>query len=83
MFYLKQKERVLNGTTAPNTERQWTIEKAAVDGSNVTFQVQQPDGPMRTFTLKLVKDRLQGKMRAELNGQSFKATVDAGREKAK
>ena len=80
---LKQKDKVLTGTTGPNTERQWPIEKGAVDGSTVTFRVQQPDGPMRTFTLKLVKDRLQGEMLAELKGQSFTAKVDVGREKAK
>jgi hypothetical protein len=83
MFDLKQKDKVLTGTTGPNAERQWPIEKGAVDGSNVTFRVQQPDGPMRTFTLKLVKDRLQGEMLAELSGQSFTAKVDAGRDKAK
>src|SRR5688572_25625073 len=81
MFDLKQKDKVLTGTAGPNAERQWTIEKGAVDGSNVTFRVQQPDGPMRTFTLKLVKDRLQGEMLAELKGQSFTAKVDAGRAK--
>ena len=83
LFDLKQKDKVLTGTAGPNAERQWTIEKGAVDGSNVTFRVQQPDGPMRTFTLKLVKDRLQGEMLAELKGQSFTAKVDAGRDKAK
>jgi hypothetical protein len=36
---------------------------------------------MRTFTLKLVKDRLQGEMLAELKGQSFTAKVDMGRPK--
>ena len=45
--------------------------------------MQQPDGPLRTFTLKLVKDRLQGEMLAEMNGQSFTAKVDSGRTKAK
>ncbi len=83
MFDLKQKDKVLTGTTGPNAERQWTIEKGAVDGNDVTFRVQQPDGPMRTFTLKLVKDRLQGEMLAELSGQSFTAKVDAGRNTAK
>jgi hypothetical protein len=52
-----------------------------VDGNKVTFRVQQPEGPMRTFTLQLVKDRLQGEMLAELKGQSFTAKVDAGRAK--
>ena len=83
VFDLTQKGKTLTGTVGPNAERQWPIEKGSVDGSNVKFQVQQPDGPMRTFTLKLVKDRLQGEMLAEMDGKSFTAKVDAGREKAK
>ena len=84
MFDLTQKGKVLTGTAGPNAERQWPIEKGgAVDGSKVTFRVQQPDGPLRTFTLTLVKDRLQGEMLAELNGQSFTTKVDAGRANAK
>src|SRR4051812_23359856 len=54
MFELKQSGKVLSGTAGPNAERQWAIEKGAVDGSTVTFRVQQPDGPLRTFTLQLV-----------------------------
>lgn len=84
MFDLTQKGKVLTGTAGPNAERQWPIEKGgAVDGSKVTFRVQQPDGPLRTFTLTLVKDRLQGEMLAELNGQSFTTKVDAGRANVK
>ena len=83
LFDLTQKGKVLTGTVGPNAERQWAIQKGAVNGTKVTFQVQQPDGPLRTFTLQLVKDRLQGEMLAELNGQSFTAKVDAGRDKAK
>ena len=82
MFDLTQKGKVLTGTAGPNAERQWTIEKGGtVDGAKVNFRVQQPDGPMRTFTLELVKDRLQGEMLAELKGQSFTAKVDVGRSK--
>lgn len=81
MFNLTQKGKVLTGTVGPNAERQWEIDKGAVDGTKVTIGVQQPDGPYRTFTLALVKDRLQGKMVAELNGQSFETTVDAARSK--
>jgi hypothetical protein len=81
MFDLTQKGKVLSGTAGPNAERQWKIEKGAVEASKVTFQVQQPDGPMRTFTLNVVKDRLQGEMLAELKGQSFTAKVDVGRAK--
>src|SRR5688572_20431875 len=83
MFDLTQKGQVLTGTVGPNAERQWKIEKGAVDGSKVTFQVQQPDGPLRTFTLKIEKARLVGDMLAELKGQSFTAKVDAGRAKDK
>jgi len=83
LFDLTQKGKVLTGTVGPNAERQWQIEKGAVNGAKVTFQVQQPDGPMRKFTLELVKERLQGEMLAELNGESFTAKVDVGREKAK
>ena len=84
MFDLTQKGKVLTGTVGPNAERQWPIEKGGtVDGGKITFKVQQPDGPMRTFTLQLVKDRLQGEMLAELKGQSFTAKVDAERAKAK
>ena len=81
MFDLTQKGKVLTGTVGPSADRQWAIEKGAVAGTKVTFRVQQPDGPMRTFTLTLVKGRLQGEMLAELNGQSFTAKVDAGRAK--
>ena len=80
-FNLTQKGKALTGTTGPNADRQWQIEKGAVQGTKVTIGVQQPEGPYRTFTLELVKGRLQGKMVAELNGQSFETTVDAERTK--
>ena len=84
MLVLTQKGKVLTGTAGPNAERQWPIEKdGAVNGKKVTFKVQQPNGPLRTFTLELVKDRLQGEMLAELQGQSFTTKVDVGRDKAK
>ena len=86
MLDLTQKGKVLTGTAGPNAERQWPIENGGtVDGSKVTFKVQQPDGPkpMRTFTLTLVKDRLQGEMLAEAEGQSFTTKVDLGRAEAK
>jgi hypothetical protein len=84
MLDLTQKGNVLTGTAGPNAERQWTIEKGgAVDGGKVKFQVQQPDGPLRTFTLALVEGRLQGEMLAEFQGQSFTTKVDLGRAKDK
>ena len=83
MFDLTQKGKVLTGTAGPNAERQWAIQKGTAAAGKVTFQVQQPDGPLRTFTLKLVEGRLQGEMLAELSGQSFTAKVDIGRAKTK
>ena len=85
MLDLTQKGKVLTGSAGPNAERQLPLEKGGtVDGDKITFRVQQPDGPLRTFTLKLVKDRLQGEMLAEPpGGQSFTAKVDLGRDKAK
>lgn len=81
MFDLIQKGKVLTGTVGPNAERQWAIEKGAIEGTKISFQVQQPNGPMRTFTLARVKDRLQGEMLAQMGEQSFTAKVDAGRAK--
>ena len=83
---LIQKGKVLTGTVGPNADRQWPIEKGGVvEGTKVKFRVQQPEGPMRTFTLELVKDRLQGEMLAEPPGgaPSFTTKVDLGRAGAK
>lgn len=81
MFNLSQNGKALTGTTGPNADRQWKFDKGTIEGSKVSFKVLQPDGPMRTFTLTLVKDRLQGEMVAELKDQSFTAKVDAERAK--
>ena len=82
MFDLTQKGKELTGTAGPNAERQWKLEKGGtVDGTKVKFQVQQPDGPFRTFTLAVVDGRLQGEMLAEQDGQSFTTKVDHGRAK--
>ena len=79
MLDLAHQGKVVNGTAGPNAERQWRFEQGTFENGKVVFKVQQPDGPMRTFTLTLVNDRLQGEMLAELNGQSFTAAVDVGR----
>lgn len=80
-FHLTQKGKVLTGTVGPNADRQWKIEKGVVDGAKVTFQVQQLDGPLRTYALTLVKDRLQGTQQLEFKGQTAETTVDAVRAK--
>ena len=82
IFNLTQKGKDLTGTAGPNDERQWPIEKGVVDGTKVTFQVQQPDGgPLRKSTLTLVKDRLQGDMILERGEQTVTVKVDMGRAK--
>jgi hypothetical protein len=82
-FTFTQKGKVLSGTIGPTPERQWKVEKGVVDGAKVTFVVQQPDGPLRSFTLTHAKERLQGVMKLEYQGQTAEATVDAERAKAK
>ena len=82
-FHFTQKGKVLSGTIGPEPARQWKVEKGVVDGPKVTFVVQQPDGPLRSFTLTHAKGRLQGVMKLEFQGQTAEATVDAERAKAK
>lgn len=67
VFDLTQKGKVLTGTAGP-ADRQWTVEKGAVDDGRATFEVQQPDGPLFKFTLTIVKERLQGDMAGERDG---------------
>ena len=81
-FHFTQKEKELTGTVGPEPARQWKVEKGVVDGANVTFQVQQPDGPLRSFTLKLEKGRLVGNQTLALpDGQTAEVTVEADRVK--
>jgi hypothetical protein len=80
-FHLTQKGKVLTGTAGPTPERQWKIEKGVVDGNKVTFEVQQIDGPLRTYTLTLEKDHLKGTQVLSFQGQTADTTVDAVRVK--
>jgi hypothetical protein len=59
---LVQKGKVLTGTGGPNADQQMQIDKGAVNGSKITFQVQQPNGPLFTFTLTVEKGHLVGDM---------------------
>ena len=67
VFNLTQKGKVLTGTAGP-ADRQWNIDKGAVNAGKATFEVQQPDGPLFKFTLTIVKGRLQGDMAGERDG---------------
>jgi hypothetical protein len=66
-FNLTQEGKELTGTAGP-PDRQWKVEKGAVNGGKATFEVQQPDGPLFKFTLTIVKGRLQGDMAGERDG---------------
>jgi hypothetical protein len=80
-FDLTQKSKELTGTAGP-PDKQWKIEKGAVDAGKATFEVQQPDGPLFKFTLTIVKDRLQGEMTGERDGVvRGRAKVDAAKAK--
>jgi hypothetical protein len=80
-FHFTQKGRVLSGTIGPEPTRQFKIEKGAVDGPKVTFQAQQPDGPLRSFALTHEKGRLKGTQKLEYQGQTAEVTVEAERAK--
>ena len=80
-FHFTQKGKVLTGTVGPDAERQWKVEKGVVDGDKVSFQVQQPEGPLRSFALTHAKDGLEGAMKLEYQGQTAEAAVVAERAK--
>jgi hypothetical protein len=81
-FHFTQKGKALSGTIGPEPARQWKVEKGVVDGAKVTFEVQQPDGPLRSFTLTHAKGRLQGTQTLALpTGQKAEVTVEAERAK--
>ena len=79
VFNLTQKGKALTGTAGP-ADRQWKVEKGAVNAGKATFEVQQPDGPLFKFTLSIVKGRLQGEMLGERDGVvRGRAKVDAAK----
>ncbi len=80
-FHFVQKDKSLTGTVGPEPSRQWPVEKGVVEGDVVRFQTQQPDGPLRSFTLTLIKGRLQGLQTLEFQGQTAEVSVDAERAK--
>jgi hypothetical protein len=81
VFNLTQKGKVLTGTAGP-ADKQWKVEKGAVNAGKAIFDVQQPDGPLYKFALTIVKGRLQGDMAGERDGVvRGHAKVDAAKAK--
>ena len=79
VFNLTQKGKTLTGTGGP-PDKQWNVEKGAVDAGKATFEIQQPDGPLFKFVLMIVKGRLQGDMTGERDGVvRGQAKVDAAK----
>jgi hypothetical protein len=81
LFNLTHKSKALTGTAGP-PDQQWDIAQGAVANGTATFQVQQPNGPLFKFTLKVVKDRLQGEMAGEVDG-AIRGTARVDAPKAK
>ena len=82
VFNLTQKGKVLTGTAGP-ADKQWKIEKGAVNAGKATFEVQQPDGPLFKFALTIAKGHLQGDMAGERDGVvRGHAKVDAAKAAA-
>ena len=76
---LKQAGTELTGTAGPNVNQQWPILKGKIEGAKVTFEV-QTDEPLIKFDLLLADGHLKGDAKAEHQGRSMKAVVDAQRQ---
>lgn len=79
LMVLKQNGAELTGTAGPNADQQWPIQKGKVEGSKVTFEV-QADVPLVKFDLTLADGHLKGEAKAEFEGRTMKAAVDAQRK---
>ena len=82
VFDLTQAGKVLTGTAGPPADQMKIVDGAVVSGK-ATFKVATPTGRTFSFSLTIVKDRLQGDMIGEQDGKVIgTAKVDAGRAKA-
>jgi len=77
VFNLTQTDKEITGTAGP-ADQQEKIDKGVVADGKATFQVQVPGGTLFKFSLSIVKDRLQGDMTGERDGEiRGRAKVDA------
>jgi hypothetical protein len=81
---LKQTGAVLTGTAGPEPEHQMDIANGKIkttnEGTVVTFDI-DPGGAVVHFQLRLVDGHLKGNAKAEQDGRTFSAVVDAARAK--
>jgi phage gp45-like len=75
---LTHKGTEITGTAGPSAEEQWPILNGKIEGAKVTFDV-QADRPLVKFDLTLTDGHLKGNAKAEVEGKSFSAVVDAQR----
>jgi len=80
---LKQEGGKIAGTAGPDEEHQWTIEKGAITGNKVAFEVKSTeDGTIFKCNLALEGDHLKGPVVALApDGQTLAAKVDFSRVK--
>jgi hypothetical protein len=82
---LKHNGTELTGTAGPRPEAQLPIANGKVttvkDVTSVSFEVNQKNGAVMKFDLKLADGRLKGTVTLELNGQKQEGTIDVGRGK--
>lgn len=76
---LRQDGDTLTGRVGESATRNWEVLKGKVDGDKLTFEVQQPDGRVLRFALRLEDGRLKGEAKASREGEERSAQVDAGR----
>jgi preprotein translocase subunit SecD len=80
---LTHKEKTLTGTAGPNEDQQWAITKGVVEGTKISFMVNEggQSGPQIAFTLTSEGGRLKGEANGEQNGEKRHAKIDVGRVK--
>jgi hypothetical protein len=62
---LKQNGATVTGTMGPNADRQYTITKGSIDGSNVHLEAVIEDENKIVLSLKLEGEKLTGDLKAE------------------
>ena len=79
----KQEGGQISGTAGPDEEHQWTIQKGAISGNNVTFEVKSDeDGTIFKCNLVVDGDHLKGPVTAFApDGQTMSAKADFSRVK--
>jgi hypothetical protein len=80
--HIKQTGSDITGTVGPAEDKQWTIAKGKIQGNKVTFEVQNPEGPLFKMDLTVEGDRISGDVSATAqNGSPMRARIDLAKVK--